>query len=345
MDIVQKQITLTSDNSTIMKAYALTTRLFVIVSLFFVSCSPYVDIVKVDVLSPSASTFTFAGKDVAIVGNLYELGGGRYLYDSILIAEATQGIKAALEQSPVFADYDIPIYYTYTADTSLVGEIMTKADVDSQAGDMGVDMFIAVDYVNVISDKPDNEKNMDFSMMYDGLFRVYDVASEKPYTSYIFRSDAPEYVIMYDDSGSKPLLVQGSDAKASMAHRLGENYALLIAPFWETVERVYYVSPDDEYGNLRMGDRYVQQGDWTKAMEYWNKTITTSTKKMQVAMAAFNMAVGCEMLGDLTLAISWLDFCKKQQVPKIDPTPYRQTLVTRAQDKQILDKTLQAADN
>ena len=323
-----------------MKAYALTTRLLIIASCFFVSCSPYVDIVKVDVLNPSAATFSFLDKDVAIVGNLYELEDGKYLYDSTLVANATQGLKDALEQSPVFSGYEIPIYYTYTSDTSLVSKTMSKADADKLADDMGVDMFIVVDYINIISDKPDNEQNVEFSMVYTALFRIYDITAEKPYASYVFQSVQPESMIVYNDNGVM-VLISGSGAKASLANRLGENYALLIAPFWETVERVYYVSPDDEHANIKKGDRYVRQGDWTKAMEYWNKTITTSTKKMQVAMAAFNMALGCEMLGDLALAKSWLEFCKKQQDPKINPNAYLQTIVTRLQDKQILDKKLQ----
>lgn len=326
-----------------MKAYALITRLLIIASCFFVSCSPYVDIVKVDVLNPSTSNFSFLGKEVAIVGNLYEIGNGKYLYDSTLVAQATQGIKSALEQSPVFENYEIPIYYTYTTDTSLVAKVMSKPDADSLANSMGVDMFIVVDYIDITTNKPDNEIDATFSMAYTALFRVYDAAAEKPYASYNFQSIQPENVTVYNDNGAITLTMS-SDAKASLANRLGENYAMLIAPFWETVERVYYISPDDENGNLKKGERYVQQGDWTKAMEHWNKTIMSSTKSMQVAMAAFNMALGCEMLGDLELAKSWLEFCKKQQNPKVNPAAYWQTILARLQDKQILDKKLQVVD-
>lgn len=342
MKIVQKQITLTSDNPTIMRPFSLFIRLF-IVSLFFFSCSPYVEVVKVDVLNPSASTFTFMGKDVAIIGNLYELERGKYLYDSMLVAEATQGLKEALEQSPVFENYEIPIYYTYTSDTSAVAKILSKPEIDSLASEIGVDMFIVVDYINIRTDKLDDDKDVQFSMMYASLFRVYDVTAERPHASYIFRNNEPEPMIMYGDDGQF-LMALGSDAKASLARRLGENYAMLIAPYWETVERVYYISPDDELNGIRNGDRYVQRGDWNKAMESWNKTISSSVKPMQVAMAAFNMAVGCEMMGDLTLAQSWLEYCQKLQNSKINPKPYMQTIASRVQDKRILDEKLQIVE-
>lgn len=327
-----------------MKTYMSTIRLLAIVSFFLTSCSPYVDIVKVEILNPSIAPYTFAGKKVAIVGNLYELGNGKYLYDSTLVAKATEGIKGVLEQSPVFENYEIPIYYTYTStsDTSLVSKPMSLADIDSLASDMGVGMFIYVDFI-LISDVVNNDSahlGVEHHTQYSGLFRVYQAGIEKPYSSYLIKSEEPVSVILYGTSGL-PVISTLGDAKVGLAYRLGENYALLIAPYWEEVERVYYISPDDEKGNLRMGDRYAQRGDWARAMEYWNKTITTSTKQTQVAMAAFNMAVGCEMLGDLELAQSWLEYCQKLQNAKINPVPYMQTIAARIQDKKILDKKLQ----
>lgn len=330
-----------------MKAYSLTTKLLIVVSFFFVSCSPYVEIVKVDVLNPSISTFTFAGKEVAIVGNLYEIGNGKYMYDSTLVAAATLGIKESLEQSPLFDGYDIPVYYTYSSDTSLVTKApLPQEEVDVIASDMGVDMFISVDYIDIMGEADNNSKDsVDFQhkMLYAGLFRVYEAGNEKPYSPYFIRNEVPETVSMHGNNGL-PVLSKTEDAKVSLAQRLGENYAILIAPYWESVERVYYVYPDDENGNIKLGDRYVQQGNWAKAMECWNKTITSSTKKMQVAMAAFNMAVGCEMLGNLELAKEWLEYCQKQQDSKINPAPYMQTIVARMQDKYLLDKKFQAEE-
>jgi hypothetical protein len=343
---VQKQITLTSDNTAVMKAYSLTTRLLIVALFFFVSCSPYVEIVKVDVLNPSTSTFSFVGKDVAIVGNLYEIGNGEYLYDSTLVAAATLGIKETLEQSPVFEGYEIPIYYTYSSDTALVGKPITKEDVEEMSSDMGVDMFISVDYIDILGKAARSHNDtidLEHLMMYAGLFRVYEAGNEKPYSPYYIRNETPETVIIYNDK-ELPILSTTREAGISLAYRLGDNYAMFIAPYWETVERVYYVYPDDEYGSIKLGDRYVQQGSWAKAMEAWSKTITSSTKKMQVAMAAFNMAVGCEMIGNLELAKEWLGYCQKQQQSKINPAPYMQTIIARIQDKYVLDKKLQVAE-
>ena len=326
-----------------MKTYILTAKVFILASFFFVSCAPYVDVVKVDILNPSTSTFTFTGKEVAIVGNLYELEDGKYLYDSTLVAQATEGIKHALERSPVFDNYDIPIYYTYTSDFSLVGKPMSKGDIDSLASSMGVEMFVVVDFISVVSDEPNDEKSVGFNMVYGGLFRVYSTESDKPYASYVFQSEQPEFMIMNDEYGAITKST-GQEAKASLAYRVGENYALYVAPYWEEVERVYYVAPDDELGNMRKGDRYAQRGEWTKAMECWNNTVASSAKNTQVAMAAFNIAVGCEMLGDLELAQSWLEYCKKLKDPKINPTPYMQTISSRIQDKKALDEKLGLAE-
>ena len=328
-----------------MKAYILTTKLFIIASFFFISCSPYVDIVKVDVLNPSISTFSFANKKVAIVGNLYEIDKGKYLYDSTLVAKATQGVKAALEQSPAFENYEIPIYYTYTSDTSLVTKTMPLADINSLAKDIDADIFIYVDFILAVGKSTNNTGGGDVEHMvqYGGLFRVYQAGEEKSYSPYFFKNEEAEPVVVYGDTGL-PVMSSLEDVKAGLAYRLGENYALLIAPYWEAVERVYYVYPDDENGNLKMGDRYAQRGDWVKAMESWNKTVTASAKKMQVAMAAFNMAVGCEMMGDLELAQSWLAYCKKLQNSKINPTPYMQTIAGRIQDKKMLDEKLQVVN-
>lgn len=337
MNVVQNKYLYQTNNLAIMRVFALIISTFLTVFLL-PSCSPYVNVVDIQTLNPSTATFTFAGKNVAIMGNLFydDAQGKAYIHDSTLVAEAVIGIKEQLQQSPIFENYEIPVYYTYTADTSLATAVLSIEDIAGLTKDMSVEMIISVEYVGIDGEETGGS-TLEHKMMYGGLFRVYEAGVEKPYSSYYFRSTEPESVMMFSENGV-PILSTATEAKASLARQIGTSYAFYIAPYWESVQRVYYIGPDDEYGNISRGEKFADKGDWVKAMECWNKTISTSTKKMQVAMAAYNMAVGCEMMGDLNLAQDWLVYCKKQNISKVNPSSYIRIIEGRIQDKKNLDE-------
>ena len=315
------------------------------------SCSPYVNIVEVQTLAPPSDTtlnLSFSNKKVAIVGSIYYIdtlattGKDRFLFDSIHVANATLGMKDALEQSPVFNGYSIPIYYSYTTDTTSAGKAIPSDEVVALAADIDADLLVSLDYIDLLIKRKNEMESMsedvEFLGAYVSVFRIYDGKSGLPLAKYTVNSEGAETFTFFDTSGY-PLLLTVDEAMATMAKRIGETYSYYITPYWEVVNRVFYVGPDDSNKLLSRAEDYVLQENWTKALEYWDKAISSTTKKQTIAMAAFNMALGCEMLDELDLAMSWLEYCKKQNT-KVDPSSYLTIIKQRIEDKKKLNNIL-----
>lgn len=83
---------------------------------------------------------------------------------------------------------------------------------------------------------------------------------------------------------------------------LGKRFALFLIPHWEEVKRLYYKS-----GNLlfKEADKFAQNNEWLKAAEIWKK-LTTNKNKNIVVKSMYNLALACEMEGDLDAALDWV---------------------------------------
>ncbi len=319
------------------------------IAVLFTSCAPYVNVVDVQSLNPSMSSVDLKDKKVAIVGNLYyadALAGkaGGYLFDSTLVASATLAIKDGLEQSPMFDGLSVPVYYTYSSDTGMIAKPMSNADADSLGKQMDADVLISVEYINVEGQSAGyygSEFTSSYQMYYQALFRLYDLKKDA-IVPFHMRSKSPE-IFNYQNSDGSLIAVTLEDAKAMLADNIGRQYALRLAPYWENVQRVYYVGPDDSNRYLGRADALVQNERWADALQLWEKALSSGNKNTK-AMAAFNMALGCEMLGDLDLAKKWLEYCKKLDA-KVNPDSYMRVITKRIDDKKVLDESLNGLES
>ncbi|MEE4284706.1 MAG: DUF6340 family protein [Mariniphaga sp.] len=81
----------------------------------------------------------------------------------------------------------------------------------------------------------------------------------------------------------------------------GHNFAEFLVPHWIAVERLYYRSGQIE---LKKTDNLVAEGKWLEAAEIWRKYVENPNKNI-AAKCKFNMALACEMLGQLDAAVDW----------------------------------------
>lgn|GEM_PF-61283 len=81
----------------------------------------------------------------------------------------------------------------------------------------------------------------------------------------------------------------------------GEQYGLRISPTWTRVTRSYYSRKNPD---LELAHRYVKTNEWDKAIEVWKKLVNTGDKEL-AGMASYNMALACEMKGQLEIAYTW----------------------------------------
>jgi hypothetical protein len=126
-------------------------------------------------------------------------------------------------------------------------------------------------------------------------------------------------------------LISIERAVADAGYYAGEQYAERISPLWTRVSRKYFKKGNDE---MERAARYAQSNDWKGAAEIWQKLTNNSDPKI-AGRATYNMAVACEMDGNLDEALNWaktsyVDFKVK------DARYYMNTIQQRINDQDRL---------
>lgn len=132
-------------------------------------------------------------------------------------------------------------------------------------------------------------------------WRIYDPANRVLLDEYPLTRE-----ITLSGKGINPVAAAGAiinrkEALKDVSSRAGEEYARRLIPYWIRVTRDYYVKGTD---NFKIGRRKAQTGNWNGAAELWKKETTSSSSKI-AGRACYNMAIICEINGDLDLAIQW----------------------------------------
>ena len=104
------------------------------------------------------------------------------------------------------------------------------------------------------------------------------------------------YPQLFGNNQNHRLLLQTS------AEYLGMTSVSKLFPSIQQVERTYYHSNNV---NLRKAEKFCLSGDWLKAADIYNRE-TKNENRAIAAMAKYNMALVCEMQGNLEAALDWL---------------------------------------
>ena len=105
----------------------------------------------------------------------------------------------------------------------------------------------------------------------------------------------------YNLAQSKRNLPPRKDAVLNAADIAGSNFAEFLVPYWMEVDRMYYKSGQIE---MKKTNELIKQNRWLEAAEIWKKNTTNKNKKI-AAKSMYNMALACEMNGDMDAAIDW----------------------------------------
>ena len=91
--------------------------------------------------------------------------------------------------------------------------------------------------------------------------------------------------------------------------KIGEKLGSYVSTQWDTQERMLISYEDDS----KWETPYLLSQDfkWKEAVELW-MNLTESENPKKAAFAAYNIAVGCEMMEQIQLARKWLEFSMKK---------------------------------
>jgi tetratricopeptide (TPR) repeat protein len=132
-------------------------------------------------------------------------------------------------------------------------------------------------------------------------WRIYDPLQRVILDEYALNRD-----ITLSGKGINPVaaaaaILNRKQALKDVSSKAGHAYALRLIPYWIRVSRDYYVKGTE---NFTIGKRKAQTGNWEGAAEVWKKETTSASSKI-AGRACYNMAIICEINGELDKAIEW----------------------------------------
>lgn len=117
----------------------------------------------------------------------------------------------------------------------------------------------------------------------------------------------------------------------------GKNFVSKLIPSWTKTERSYYLSKNIE---MMKAEGFCKNGEWLKAAEIYRRNTQSKNKKIS-AIAKYNMALMCEMEGNLDAAIDWLNISKsdyKNYDHLVNCALYTKELENRKKELELLEK-------
>ncbi|WP_147384304.1 DUF6340 family protein [Maribellus luteus] len=140
------------------------------------------------------------------------------------------------------------------------------------------------------------------AVVYEALFRIYDPLEEKV----IMREFMRDTIYWEDGAGSaRELFSHFTTVKQGLSEAgiaLALDFSEKISTVWNREQRLILSDKDDR---MTQAENLVNENDWASAMELWKKVAAESSSKATKSKAAFNLAVGYELQGNVDEAIKW----------------------------------------
>ncbi len=289
--------------------------LYVLLTVWgLVSCSS-LQTIAFDQLCPAKVSLPDEIRTVAVVNNMPAVPQGKR--NIVTIGELNGDGKLMAEAlAEVLADSK---YFNQViiCDSALNGnpasgtEVrpLSREEVGGLVDELGADVLFSLDRVFI--------QNMRKGILYPGLREPLPMVITKvtPVLSiYLPVRERPINVIAPVDSLEWNLdrVPSDQDMMEYVADFSADVLSHYLTPYWERTERVYYAG-----GCVEMRDAAVclNEGDWEGAKALW-LTLFDHRKSGKLKMrAALNLALACEMLGDLDEAKKWMDEAEKRIKP------------------------------
>jgi len=194
-------------------------------------------------------------------------------------------------------------------------------DIQQIADSTGADLFLSFDFFasqdGIFSThyKPDKSDTSgillnDFNNYRDATevvhilsgWNFYDLKTQKLIYSQLKTDTIKWTEPVYNINIAKRILPSRRDAVLNAADIAGNQFAEFLVPHWLEVERMYYKFAQ---GELKSANVLIKQNRWMEAAAIYRKNTKNRNKKM-ASKCMFNMALVCELNGDIEAAVDWV---------------------------------------
>ena len=239
------------------------------------------------------------------------VGEGRH--DSVRVGNVAIGFAEQLEADKGLSSGDVPVYAVAAEDywnyDSEGNRVYDRDFVKSLSVDTGADLLF---FMNSIKFTNYSTEPLSLYEGYDGynvtlpytvgmdIFKGRDIV--RLHTSLV-----ADTLYLFVDSSVSETNIGGVVARRlpEVSKHIGKELAKLLSHHWVTQQRILLTYE----GNTQWEDAYVLAEEflWRDAIEIWMKFATSKDSK-KAAFAAYNIAVGCEMLEQFELALKWINY-------------------------------------
>ena len=309
-------------------------------AVFMASCGTIEYATQIEVLLPAENPVHYAGKAPAIFNALHvsheeEDGRATYATDSVMANLIAESAKEALEASPLFDGYDIPIFNLTLFCPDSCPELHDTDYMASLSEQSQASLLLIIDNAVTSLQKRTGAPGPSLHFSYSFSYRFYDAGAQR----YLATRT------IHDSLTFSNQLVVGdlSDGDIrelwhEIIRDVGRQALEPTVPQWKTDYRYHYLPSAFSTEQWYDASYYAYRGNWPEAMKIWGELAGSSSGK-KAACAAFNMAVGAEMTGEYELALEWLELAgENARLKRIDN--YRKHIRQRMADKEKLSEQL-----
>lgn len=187
--------------------------------------------------------------------------------------------------------------------------LYTRSEIDKIAENTGADLFLSFDFFAGFDGIHINNRTKAGAetVLNIAFWNIYDLDTREliyfynKYDTIYWNTNHLAGVEVYNMKNAKKYLPERKDAVLNAADIAGTNFAELLVPHWLEVQRMYYKSGHAE---LKQAEELIEQNKWLEAAELWKKNVDNKNKSI-AAKSMFNLALACEINGDIDAAIDW----------------------------------------
>ena len=291
-----------------MKTYAISAAIAALALAVLPSCSPKFFSMDVEMRYPSSSGLDLAGKSIAVA--YLDDGTDKSVFDGGL----AEGLAQRLEDEYFGGEQEIGIF---RMEKRAGAEYGVRDTLVNLVMDTGRDVVLLIGETEF--GEPEAGVNEPFAGTFSNADSAYVCTVKMPFrmTLYAYDSmDRRDEVLSLSGSGSSRTLVfndGGADAKELSAGvwkfmgpagvRAGQQASGSLLNVWrnESHAVIYY-----DMSSWEAPSEAAFNYEWKEAVDLWMQLLDTGNIQRR-ACAEYDIALGCYMLGQYSLAEKWLD--------------------------------------
>ena len=221
--------------------------------------------------------------------------------------------------------------------------LYTRNNLDKIADSTRCDILFSLDLLSASYGMEfDSELNSGYSVVYNMTFwNFYDLKEKKIVYQYNQIDTVTWQSPGVTFAKAENYMPEKDSAIIEAASISGISFAESLTPHWEFVQRMYYQSG---HIDLKKTDNLILEGKWLEAAAIWKANIDNKNKNI-AAKSMFNLALACEMEGELDAAIEWAVrsyhvFGPKNKLHAENCQNYIRIISVRKRDLKIIERQL-----